>query len=150
MQYSADLVLEGGGVKGIALVAAGIPAKKLVDIIGSIQYPDFRHGSYYTRFPPGKAASLVIRSGVYLGEHLRSWLQSQLDDYGITTFADLPYTDTERPPTPERAYRLVVTASDISRGRLRYLPWDYDDFGRDRATQHVVEAVRASMSTPFF
>jgi NTE family protein len=43
-----------------------------------------------------------------------------------------------------------MTASDISRGRLRYLRWDYDDFGRDRGAQHVVEAVRASMSIPFF
>ncbi|MFW3385278.1 UNVERIFIED_CONTAM: patatin-like phospholipase family protein [Kocuria sp. CPCC 205274] len=179
MERYADLVLEGGGVKGIALVgaievleehgyrfkrvagtsagaivgalvAAGAPASKLVDIIGSVQYPDFRDGSRLTRYTAGKAAGILARNGIYLGEHLRSWLQSQLDEYGVRTFADLPYTDDERPPAPERSYRLVVTASDISRGRLRYLPWDYDDFGRDRGAQHVVEAVRASMSIPFF
>lgn len=44
----------------------------------------------------------------------------------------------------------MVTASDISRGRLRYLPWDHDDFGRDRGAQLVEEAVRTSISIPFF
>lgn len=179
MKLYADLVLEGGGVKGIALVgaievleergyqfkrvagtsagaivgalvAAGVPARKMVNILGSIHYPDFRDGSYSTRHTPGKAINLLARNGVYRGDYLRAWLQDQLDDYGVTTFADMPYTDVERPPVAEKAYRLVVTASDISRGSLRYLPWDYDDFGRNRASQHVVEAVRASMSIPFF
>ncbi|MGQ1797897.1 patatin-like phospholipase family protein [Kocuria oceani] len=173
MEQYADLVLEGGGVKGIALVgaievpeergyrfkrvagtsagsivgalvAAGVPAKELVRIMDSVRYPDFRDGTRYTRHTAGKALGILARNGIYLGEHLRSWLQSQLDEYGVRTFADLHYTDDERPPAPERAFKLVVTASDISRGRLRYLPWDYDDFGRDRGAQHVVEAVRAT------
>ncbi|KLU08881.1 patatin-like phospholipase family protein [Kocuria sp. SM24M-10] len=179
MERYADLVLEGGGVKGIALVgaievleergyrfkrvagtsagsivgalvAAGIPAKELVRIMDSVRYPDFRDGTRYTRHTAGKALGILARNGIYLGEHLRTWLQSQLDEYGVRTFADLRYTDDERPPAPERTFKLVVTASDISRGQLRYLPWDYDDLGRDRGAQLVVEAVRASMSIPFF
>src|SRR3712207_2045542 len=92
----ADLVLEGGGVKGIALVgaievleergyqfkpvpgtsagaiaralgASGAPAKKLVAIIGSGRYPDFRAGSRSTRYTAGKAAGILARNGIYLG-----------------------------------------------------------------------------------
>src|SRR5262249_20767111 len=45
---------------------------------------------------------------------------------------------------------LVVIASDISQGRLRRFPWDYDEYGISADDQPVVDAVRASMSIPFF
>lgn len=179
MERVADLVLEGGGVKGIALVgaievleergytfkrvagtsagaivgalvAAGVPAGKLVEIMGAVDYPAFRDGRWFTRYTAGKAISILAGNGIYRGDYLRTWLQSHLDEYGVKTFADLPYTDAERPPAPERAFRLVVTASDISNGRLRYFPSDYGEFGFDRSGQSVVDAVRTSMSLPFF
>jgi NTE family protein len=43
-----------------------------------------------------------------------------------------------------------VTATDLSRKRLVYLPWQYDDYGRDPDEQRVVDAVRASASIPYF
>jgi NTE family protein len=43
-----------------------------------------------------------------------------------------------------------VHASDISRGALVRLPWDYPYYGMDPAVMRVVDAVRASMSIPFF
>jgi hypothetical protein len=36
--------------------------------------------------------------------HLRSWLQSQLEGYGLHTFADLLYNDDEQPPARRKAY----------------------------------------------
>ena len=46
---------------------------------------------------------------------------------------------------------LVVMASDVSQGRLRRLPWDYRErYGLDPFAVPVVDAVRASMSIPFF
>jgi NTE family protein len=50
----------------------------------------------------------------------------------------------------DRRYRLVVHTSDVTRGELARLPWDYNYYGHDRDTQDVVGAVRASMSIPFF
>ena len=47
-------------------------------------------------------------------------------------------------------YRLLVHTSDVTRGQLVHLPWDYDHYGLDRDAQDVVHAVRASMSIPFF
>jgi NTE family protein len=40
--------------------------------------------------------------------------------------------------------------SDISQGRLRRLPWEYGHYGLPGADQWVADAVRASMSIPFF
>ena len=68
----------------------------------------------------------------------------------MRTFADLRYEDCERAPDPECAYRLVVMACDISQGCLLRLPWEYGDYGLSQADQRVVDAVRASVSIPFF
>ncbi len=57
--------------------------------------------------------------------------------------------DDELPP--EQRYRLVVTASDVTAGQLVRLPWDYRRvYGLDPDEQPVADAVRASMSIPFF
>ena len=69
------------------------------------------------------------------------------------TFEDLRITPEEDPgmSLPEnKRYRLVVHTSDITRGQLVRLPWDYGLYGQDRDDQDVVAAVRASMSIPFF
>jgi NTE family protein len=175
----ADLVLEGGGVKGIALVgaisvleergyqfrrvagtsagaivgslvSAKIPAPDLEKIMAQVDYKKFQDGHAWHRLHIGKAYSLLFEHGIYEGQYLKDWLSEQLGSYGVHTFADLAYDDPERPPTPECAYRLVVMTSDICQGRLRRLPYEYDHYGLDRAAQPVVDAVRASMSIPFF
>ena len=40
--------------------------------------------------------------------------------------------------------------SDVTRGELVRLPWDYPRYGLEADDQLVAEAVRASMSIPFF
>jgi NTE family protein len=71
----------------------------------------------------------------------------------VHTFADLKIPDAEDPETSlalgER-YRLVVHASDLTRKALARFPWDYPKYGLDPDKQLVVDAVRASMSIPFF
>ncbi|MBO0818339.1 MAG: patatin-like phospholipase family protein, partial [Actinobacteria bacterium] len=52
---------------------------------------------------------------------------------------------------PEQRYKLVVIVSDVSRGRMLRLPWDYRDLlGVDPDTQPVADAVRSSAGIPFF
>jgi NTE family protein len=180
-----DLVLEGGGVKGIALVgalevleergyrfnrvagssagaiagsmvAAGIPATKIAEIMRSVDYRKFADGGPLTRFLPVKAVSLLASKGIYRGRFLADWLEEQLTKhsprYNLGTFADLAYEDPEKARSlPEsRAFNLVVTASDLSNGRLRFLPWDFQHFNRPAGEQRIVDAVRVSMSIPFF
>ncbi len=176
-----DVVLEGGGVKGIGLVGAlqvlmrekyvprriagtsagaivgsllatGLPIERLVEIMNSAPYKQFRDPNFLNHFGwPGEGLSLIFTKGIYRGEFLRTWLDAQLKAVGVETFADLkikePWGNTL---PPERRYKLVVIASDISRGRLVRLPWDYHMYGLDPDKQRVSDAVRASMSIPYF
>ena len=67
---------------------------------------------------------------------------------GVRTFKDLRHGDAALPL--EQRYKLVVTASDVSTGRLRRLPWDYPALGYEPDNVLVVDAVRMSTSVPFF
>ena len=175
----ADLVLEGGGVKGIALVgaisvleergyqfrrvagtsagaiigslvAAGARAAELEEIMRGVDYRRFRDGPRWRDLFLGKAAALMFRQGIYEGQFVKDWLGERLARLGVNTFADLRYDDPGRPPHPEYAYRLVVMTCDISQGCLRRLPWEYGCYGLPPGSQPVVDAVRASVSIPFF
>jgi NTE family protein len=176
----ADLVLEGGGVKGIALVgalsvleergyrfsrvagtsagaivgalvAARTPAARMVEIMRTLDYRRFQDARGLARLGrPGQVASLVLTNGIYRGDYLRGWLSEQLEDAGVTTFRDLRGDDPGTALAPERDHRLVVMASDVTQGALRRLPWDYGRYGLVADEVAVVDAVRASMSIPFF
>ncbi len=96
---------------------------------------------------------LTHRMGVYNGEFLLTWLGPILEKHGVRTFDDLKITLEDDPGmslAENRRYRLVVHTSDITRGQLVHLPWDYDAYGATPEQQDVVAAVRASMSIPFF
>jgi len=175
----ADLVLEGGGVKGIALVgavavleergyvfnriagasagsivgallAAGTPTAELVDLVKSIDYTQFQDKGREDRFPGGRLFSLFSQHGIYEGNYLTKWLATILEARGVRTFSDLSYGDASSILPPEQRFKLVVMASDVSTGRLRRLPWDYPALGHDPGAVAVVDAIRASMSIPFF
>lgn len=145
------------GAIAASLVAAGIPATKMVEILRAANYNRFQDGRWWDDTLVGKVADLFLHIGIYRGDYLRTWLTDQLTTYGAYgktgTFADLAYQDPDpehHPLPPERQFRLIVATSDISQGRLRYLPWDYRDFGREPGAEPVADAVRTSMSIPFF
>src|SRR5688500_2875030 len=177
----ADLVLEGGGVKGIglvgaygtlesagyrvrrvagtsagaivgALIAAGMRAEQLAKTMREIDYQRFQDKGFIDHLGiPGRALSVVFEKGIYEGHYVREWLDGLLAELGVTTFGDLRITDDPDSSLPgERAYRLVVLTSDVSRGRLVRLPWDYRRYGLDPDRQRIADAVRASMSLPIF
>jgi NTE family protein len=176
---TADVVLEGGGVKGIALVgalnvlqengyefhrvagtsagsivgallAAGMPGERMKELIGSVDYHSFQDKGFEDHLLIGRIFSLLWEHGIYEGEYLREWLTEQLEGLGVRTFADLRLEDAGSDLEPGRDSRLVVMASDISTGRLRRLPWDYPSLGLVPDETPVADAVRASMSIPFF
>ena len=100
------------------------------------------------------AGILTQKMGLYPGTYLRQWMESILQgDLAVSTFGDLKLTTAEDPglSLPEgHDYRLVVHTSDITRAELVRLPWDYHIYGWDPDGQDVIDAVRASMSIPFF
>jgi NTE family protein len=175
----ADLVLEGGGVKGLGLVGATLAlaeagyefrryagasagaicatllaalaaaARPVSDLTAILDTIDYR--AFVADGPAARAASglrLLGRQGLYNGDYLRDWLGAQLADIGVRTFGDLAIDDEDLPP--HHRSRLVVTVSDVTRGTSIRLPWDYPRYGVDPTAQLLVDAVRASMSIPFF
>src|SRR6185437_7564029 len=90
--------------------------------------------------------------GVFEGDHLREWLGNELAGLGVETFDDLALDDPAPWMGEDQRYSLVVTATDVTLGRLVRLPWDYRSvYGvAEPGRQRVADAVRASMSIPFF
>jgi NTE family protein len=177
----ADLVLQGGGMKGLGLigaverlmragyrfqrvagssagaitaafVAAGMPVDKLMEVLSRIDYaraPD--------RMPPGlpivsEGMSLLRNGGAYEGNYLRNFVYEELQKLGVTTFGDLRLADSDGDGNllPSQRYSLIVTATDITGGRLLRLPWDYPLLNLNPDDQVVADAVRASISIPLF
>ena len=177
----ADLVLEGGGVKGIALVgavsvlqeagysfprvagtsagsivgaliASGMPAEQMLEVMQATDYSKFQDGTIIDRLGPlGQGLSLLFQKGIYEGNYLKEYLAELLPD-DMETFAGMRLPDDPGSDLPQsNRYRLVVMASDVSQHKLVRLPWDYPAFYHlDPDDQSVIDAVRASMSIPFF
>jgi NTE family protein len=177
----ADLVLEGGGVKGLGtagavtalldagytfprvagtsvgavaavFAAAGADARTYSDILDRLdlrKIPDRR-----VPLPlVSESLSLAARRGAYAGDWIHQWLKRELEGLDVRTFADLRRHDTGDDPalTDDRhRYRLVVMATDVTHGRLLRLPWDYHLFDLDPDEQLVADAVRMSLSIPFY
>ncbi|HZM76260.1 MAG TPA: patatin-like phospholipase family protein [Candidatus Limnocylindrales bacterium] len=184
-RLDADLVLEGGGVKGVALagavavleergyrfhkvagtsagaivgslVAAGATGARLRDIMNDLDYRRFRDPPLLGRLGPlGVALEIAVNKGWCRGDYFRAWLAEKLAEFGVKTFADLALHDEESDPAlhsvPERAYRFVAMAADVTHGELVRLPWCYRQrFGLKPGEVEVADAVRASMAIPFF
>jgi NTE family protein len=184
-QKSVDLVLEGGGVKGIgllgavlvladagykferiagtsagAIVAALVTAYQragrdlhdLETMMRKLDYTRFAEGAGLARVTGklGEMVEVIAHGGGHTGDYLTSWLGSALEDVGVSTFADLHVDDPESSLRPNQKYSLVVHATDLSRRVLVRLPWDYSQYGMNADEVRVVDAVRASMSIPFY
>ncbi|HEY6736104.1 MAG TPA: patatin-like phospholipase family protein [Candidatus Saccharimonadia bacterium] len=176
-----DLVLEGGGVKGLGLVgaiatikergyivrraagtsagaivgaltAAGMSAAEMRETMQTLDYQRFRDATPLDHLGiPGKGLQLAFSEGIYKGDYLKNWLAAELAKLNVHTFKDLAITeDWAQTLPPEQRYKLVVITTDVTRGRLVRLPWDYHLYGLNPDDQPVAEAVRASMSIPFF
>ena len=176
----ADLVLEGGGVKGIglvgahaalsdagytfhriagtsagaivgALIAADIDPQRLKAVMRTVDYGRFQDEGFIDHLGlVGKGLSILFEKGIYEGRYLTEWLDGLLTMLGQRTFGDLRIDDPNSSLPPAKAYKLVVMTSDVTRGELVRLPWDYADYGLKADDQLVADAVRASMSIPFF
>lgn len=176
-----DLVLEGGGVKAVglvgavavleeagfeftrvagtsagalvgALIASGMPAQQLVDTMHSLDYERLQDGGRLAHLGMvGESLSALFEHCAFRGDYLHQWITDQLAARGVHTWADLKRPDPDGKLPMRERYRLVVIASDISRGKMLRLPWDYEELcGLDPDKQLVADAVRASASIPFF
>jgi NTE family protein len=175
-QY-ADLVFEGGGVKGIglagafaalsergftpkgvagtsagaitaALVAAGYTSAELDEILLDLPFAEFKDKDWQDRLGvPGQAVSLLRDKGIYEGEFFMDWIAGLLEAKGVTRFGHVVDDEAE---DPAGRYRLRVIASDVTHRRMLVLPDDADHLGVDPDELEIAYAVRMSMSIPIF
>jgi NTE family protein len=173
----ADLVFEGGGVKGIglagaytalrergvvpkrvagtsagaitaALVAAGYEADELDRILLEVPFAKFKDEAWEDKIPlAGHALSVLTQRGIYEGRFFQGWMRELLEAKGIRTFGQL--ADNEATELKDR-YRLKVIVSDVTNRRLLVLPDDASFLGVDPDELEVAYAVRMSMSIPIF
>ncbi len=173
----ADLVLEGGGVKGIglvgalaaleergwepacvagtsagaitaALLAAGYRSEELRKMLLELDFHAFEDRGWEDRIPGGELLSILKDKGVFEGDHLHEWMAGLLAEKGVRTFADL--RNAAEAEDEQRRYRLRVIASDVTGRRLLALPQDATHIGLDPDELGVADAVRMSMSIPLF
>ncbi len=160
-------VLEGGGVKGIALagaaaaamdagfvfptavgtsagalvgslLVAGYRSDELRDAVCSLDWPSLLDPSPLGSIPLiGKHLSMVLTRGMYRGDRLEETWSAMLSAKGIHTFGDLP----------RNALRVVAT--DLTHERGVILPEALVDYGIDPAEFPVAGAVRMSAGVPF-
>jgi NTE family protein len=173
----ADLVFEGGGVKGIglagaysalcergvgpkrvagtsagaitaALVAAGYSAEELDEILLDVPFARFKDSAWEDRIPiVGHPLSVLLQRGIYEGGFFREWMKGLLAAKGVRTFGQL--ADPEATERKDR-YRLKVIVSDVTHRRLLVLPDDAASLGIEPDDLEVAYAVRMSMSIPIF
>ncbi|HEY1359244.1 MAG TPA: patatin-like phospholipase family protein [Thermoleophilaceae bacterium] len=173
--HQVDLVLEGGGVKGIglvgalavleendwepacvagtsagaitaALLAAGYKSAELQKMLLELDFHAFEDRGWEDRIPGGELISILKDKGVFEGKYLHEWVQKLLEAKNVRTFADLRSDEDEE----QRRYRLRVIASDVTGRRLLALPQDAVHIGIEPDELGVADAVRMSMSIPLF
>jgi NTE family protein len=173
-----DLVLEGGGIKGIGLagaasvlqeegfqpqnlagasagaiaaclLAAGYQPDELRSLLLGLDFNEFKDPAWEDRVPVvGAPLSIVRDHGIYEGRFFLEWMRDRLAERDVRTFGDLVHP--EYADTPQYRYRAQVIASDITDKSLLVLPRDAERFGIEPDGLGVAEAVRMSMSIPLF
>ena len=146
-----------------ALLAAGYDAAALREMIGAIDYnrfADYGPGGKWI----GGPLNALRRRGFARGEYFRRWLAERLAESKLGD-ADATFAAVERHdlpadlPAEQRGaarFRLRVIASDVSQGRMLVLPQDIAGFEDAQGNPlrpeelRIVDAVRMSMSFPFF
>jgi NTE family protein len=176
---TADLVCEGGGIRGIGLVGAvhtlaaagyqfprvaGSSAGAVVaSMIAALQVagePLSRLDELAARIDYTKFADPTLIGRVPLVGPAVSLLTTDgmyqgdyLEKLLTGLLGDLgvrTFADLRTSDQPQQyAWSLVVTASDLSRRRLVRIPWDLESYGLNPDEFSVAHAVRASSAVPF-
>ena len=175
----ADLVCEGGGVRGIGLVgavhalaaagyefprvagsSAGAVIASMVAALQAAGEPlsrldELAQSIDYSKFADPTLLARIPIVGPALSLVARDGLYQgdYLENLLTGLLGDLgvrTFGDLRTGEQPQQdAWSLVVTASDLSRRRLVRIPWDLPNYGVDPDEFSVPRAVRASSAVPF-
>lgn len=172
-----DLVLGGGGIRGLAHIGAlaaleeagyrparvagasagaiagafavaGVPPVAQRKLFEELDFRSFALADLVGRLTETRGiGGLMGRLAPDRVEPLL-WIDEILRGHGVERFGDLRVDDPDASTSPEHAYRLVVRCLDVVHRRVVRLPWDYSRYGLDPDDQPVAQAVRASISIP--
>jgi NTE family protein len=176
----ADVVLEGGGMRGIAhvgalsvaeargyqwrrcagtsagalvaaLLTAGYSAEELRSLLARMDFARFGQDDGLRGCWSMQLVRLLFQGGLHTGNYLESFLRTHLQARGKHTFGDLVCPGQEHEPvTSLLRYRLIVIAADVTNGRMLRLPQDVAFYGQNPDELDIARAVRMSASIPFF
>ncbi len=174
-----DLVLGGGGIRGIAhvgarsvllehgyhvgrvagasagaivgaMIASGATPEEMSHALTELDWRAFTLADIAGRLADAPlVGGFVDRLSRDRTIDPLEWIGGLLADRGIQTWADLRIEDAPDWVPADERYRLVVRCLDVVHRRVVRLPWDYRRYGLDPDDQSVAQAVRASMSVPF-
>lgn len=167
----ADIICEGGGVKGIALLGAiyyleehgykferfagtsvgaivtsllavGYSGKELKDILLNLNLKNFYDKNKLTFLPiVGSTVSLFKNKGIFSGNNIEAYLTDMYKLKGKTKFKDIAINGVSP---------LKIIASDITNKQLLILPDDLNRYSIDPLEFEIAKAVRMSISIPFY
>jgi NTE family protein len=140
-----------------ALLASDLAIDELEELLGNLDFMSLlseKSSRFLWRGDPSRDLEkpagmlvnlcLVRQLGEYSTGPFREWLNSALVRGGLERFGDMGRADPDR--------QLKVVVSDLTNGEMRVLPDDLDKYptAGPAAQFPVAEAVRLSMSIPFF
>lgn len=140
------------GAIAAAFTAARVPPERMRQLMtAGLDYRRVPDPDWLASVPlAGKPLAVLLDKGVFKGDYLHDWIARTLrTEAGVERWGDLRAEDPESSLDPVQSYRLVVMVTDVSRGALVRLPWDYGLYGKDADEQPVADAIRASASMPF-
>ncbi|MGA7933775.1 MAG: patatin-like phospholipase family protein [Kovacikia sp.] len=147
-----------------SLVAAGFSMQELEEIIGDLDFKTFlsqkKHFLILNGSPDNDLqglhglwmiANLALtgQKGQYSAVPFKEWLEGNLKQRQIETFQSFVLKEEEKLPWYKKR-ELKVVVSDISKQKMTLLPQDLPQYSQSPESFSVAEAVRLSMSIPFF
>jgi len=144
------------GGRGVcaSFLAAGMSCDRLVDEMRHVDYKRLEDGGQLARLGTfGQSLSALFEHGAFRGDYLHEWVADRAGrlQRGAPGPTSRRPGVTDHDPIEER-YKLVVIASDISRGKMLRLPWDYPELCGSRPRHPTGPRTRCaqSASIPFF
>jgi len=161
-----DLVLEGGGILGIAFIGAysaleahgyeinriagssagalmaalinsGLNSQELIELVDRTDFSKFAKKTKLTALPCiGKISSLFYNKGIYSNAQIKTWLDPILSQKSGLTFKE--------------DGQLKIIASDITNRKVMIIPDDLPYYGLKETDFQISDAVVMSTAIPYY
>lgn len=168
---NADLVCEGGGVRGIALIGAicrlekegytfqklagtsagaiiasliavGYKGRELAEIIFELNFKTLVDKNKLASIPlVGPISSLIKNKGLHSGDAVEKFISEKFKDKGKSKFKDISVNGVSP---------LKIIAADVTKKELLVLPDDLIKYNINPMEYEIAKAVRMSISIPFY